>query len=302
MKQITIKNDSISLTTLDYGAIIQKIELKNSAGELINVVVGHTVPEQYLDDPSYLGACVGRYAGRISQEGFTLQKKRYMLHTENGVHLHGGKEGFSKKYWTIEEVHHGENPFIKLSYLSKDLEEGYPGNLQVQITYQLIKSALHITHKATTDKTTVVNLTNHSYFKLDDEASVVDYKLLLDCDQRLEMDANLIPTGKTSPVKETLYDFRIEKRIGNTLLDTPFIISNKAVNAVQVSSQKSGIRMEVSTNQPAVVVYTPKDFHGICFETQNHPDAPNIDSFPSSVLRPGETYNNTAIFKFGFVL
>ncbi|WP_411031467.1 aldose epimerase family protein [Spongiimicrobium sp. 3-5] len=301
MNQITIKNNFISLTVLDYGAIIQKLTVKDQTGTAINVVEGFDDPTKYLQDTFFLGACVGRYAGRISDSGFSLDGINYPLSSEKGCHLHGGKEGFGKKYWVVEEENHGEKPFVRLSYLSNDMEEGYPGNLKVTVTYTLEDNALVILHAATTDKTTVLNLTNHSYFKLDNTDTIDAYSLQLNCSNRLETNKNLVPTGNIVCVKDSIYDFLSEKKIGDTRLDTPYVINDKDKEVVKVSSKSSGISMTVSTNQPAVVVYTPLAFPAICFETQNYPDAPNHPSFPSSVLRPGESYCNKSIFKFGFV-
>ncbi len=283
---------------MDYGAIIQKILVKDKEGNSRNVVVGYDYPSLYPTDKAFLGACVGRYAGRISKGKFELDRQTYPLFTEHGMHLHGGKEGFGKKYWTIEEVHRGKNPFVKLSYFSKHLEEGYPGNLNVFVTYRLVENTLQITHEAATDRTTVINLTNHSYFKLDDSESVNHYELQLNCSQMVETQENLLPTGNIITVKNTEYDFLNRKKIAGQPLDTPYIINPDAATAAKVSSKKSGISMEVSTNQPAVVVYTPPHFPGICFETQNYPDAPNQKNFPSSVLRPGERYLNDSKFTF----
>jgi len=140
LKQVTLQTDFITLIVLDYGAIIQKILVKDKNGISTNVVVGLNYPYDYLKDPIHLGACVGRYAGRISGGGFKIKEERYSIHSEDGVHLHGGKKGFGRKYWTIEEVHKGVEPFIKLSYQSKHLEEGYPGNLKVWVTYKLINN------------------------------------------------------------------------------------------------------------------------------------------------------------------
>ena len=299
MKQVTLHTDYITLIVLDYGAIIQKILVKDKNGISTNVVVGLNYPYDYLKDPIHLGACIGRYAGRISNDGFKVNEETYSIHSENGVHLHGGKEGFSRKYWTIEEVHKGTEPFIKLSYQSKHLEEGYPGNLKVWVTYKLINNMLHVIHEATTDQTTVVNLTNHSYFKLDNANDVSNYELQLNCSKRLETYSNLIPTGKLIPVANTPYDFLWEKHMGDIRLDTPFVINTNTKKVGTVHSEKSGIYLEITTNQPGVVVYTPKDFAAICFETQNFPDAPNHSNFPSSILHPEEVYYNESTFVFG---
>lgn len=301
MKQITISNEFITLIVLDYGAIIQKLLVKDKEGTYTNVVVGYNHPSRYRLDENYLGACVGRYAGRISKGQFVLDREKIFLHQENGVHLHGGKEGFNQKYWTIEEVSYKDNPFVKLSYKSKHLEEGYPGNLIVNITYKLVGDALQVVHEAVTDRSTVVNLTNHSYFKLDDSPYIDENELQLNCPYFVETDKNLLPTGNIVPVRGTDYDFLLPRDIGVKRLDTPFIKNIGSEKAAELYSKKSGISMKVYTNQPAMVIFTPLDFPGICFEAQNYPDAPNHEDFPSSVLRPSETYSNITIFKFDLV-
>jgi aldose 1-epimerase len=299
LKQITIKNEYISLTVLEFGAIIQKMLVKDKYGKEHNVVVGHEKPEAYLSDEHALGACIGRYAGRISEGGFNLGDEFYSLQQENGVHLHGGKEGFGKRYWTLIEEYRGNNPFIKLTYKSEHLEEGYPGNLEAFVTYKLANNTLQILHEGQTDKTTVVNLTNHSYFKLDDETSIDHYNLELKSEGFLEVDEQLLPTGSIKEVLNTQNNFLTSKKIGQVRLDTPFVFKPHCNNAAIVSSHVSGIVMKVTTNQPSIVIYTPTSFPAICFETQNYPDAPNQSNFPSSILRPGELYRNESTFEFG---
>jgi aldose 1-epimerase len=283
---------------LDYGAIIQKLLVKGKDGNYTNVVVGYNHPSRYRLDENYLGACIGRYAGRISNGGFELDREKFYLPQNDGVHLHGGKEGFNQKYWHIEEVGKSNDPYVKLSYKSKHLEEGYPGNLTVNVTYKLVGNALQIVHEAITDRSTVVNLTNHSYFKLDDGPYIDDYELQLNCPYVLETKDNLLPTGNIIPVKKTNYDFLLPKPIGVKRMDTAFVKDMGNEKVAEISSQKSGISMKVYSNQPALIIYTPTDFPGICLETQNYPDAPNQPDFPNSILRPGETYNNISIFKF----
>ncbi|MEB8344610.1 galactose mutarotase [Flavobacteriaceae bacterium KMM 6898] len=299
LKQITIKNEYISLTVLEYGAIIQKMLVKDKDGNEVNVVIGHEQPEAYFNDEHSLGACIGRYAGRISQGGFRLDGEFYPIHNENEVHLHGGIAGFGKKHWTIIEEHTGGNSFLKLSYESEHLEEGYPGNLIASVTYKLVDNALHILHEAQTDKTTVVNLTNHAYFKLDGEESIDHYNLELKSEGFLDVDRKMVPTGDIIAVGNTPNDFLKGKKIGQVRLDTPFIFSPNCENAAKVSSDVSGIVMTVTTNQPSIVIYTPTSFPAICFETQNFPDAPNHSNFPSSILRQGEIYRNESTFAFG---
>ncbi|MFK7812029.1 MAG: aldose epimerase family protein [Maribacter sp.] len=302
MKQVTISTPFITLIVLDYGAIIQKLLVKDKDGESVNVVVGYNSPDKYLEDVKCLGACIGRYAGRISNGGFELDGHAYPLHQKDGIHLHGGKKGFGKKYWNIEEVNLGREPFVKLSYHSKHLEEGYPGNLKAFVTYKLINNQLFIIHEATTDLTTVVNLTNHSYFRLDDSSQINDYNFQLNCSKMVETYTDLLPTGRVVSVEDTSFDFLNEKKIESTRLDTPFVIDAESKVTGKVSSDKTGISMEVSTNQPAVVCYTPAEFPAICFETQNFPDAPNKKNFPSSRLRPGEIYKNESRFVFDLLL
>lgn len=298
MKQVTISTPFITLIVLDYGAIIQKLIVKDKEGNSINVVVGKEFPSDYPFDTKALGASVGRFAGRISNGGFVLDRETYPLYEQKGIHIHGGKKGFHKRDWTIEEVHHGKEPYIKLSYLSKHLEEGYPGNLKATVTYKLSNNILHIIYEAITDRTTVVNLTNHSYFRMDDDSKIDDYLLQLNCSKMVETLADKLPTGRVVSATETPFDFLQEKEIGSVRLDTPFVLNSNSNFTAMVASKKSGISLRVKTNQPAIVVYTPSEFPAICFETQNFPDAPNHKHFPSSVLRPGELYENISEFTF----
>ncbi|WP_019670260.1 aldose epimerase family protein [Eudoraea adriatica] len=301
MEQVTIKNDFISLSVLDYGAIIQKLLVKDKEGKELNLVVGLENPKSYLDDHKCLGACVGRYAGRISNGGFQIEGNTYNLYTQNGVHLHGGKQGFAQKYWKFDAIEHREQPFVKLTRQSPHMEEGYPGNLKASVTYKLIDNSLQIIHEAITDRTTILNLTNHSYFCLDSTNSIDHYQLQLQCPEILETDNSLLPTGKLVSVKDTQYDFLTRKEIGKIRLDTAYVVSDSAKKVAELYSPVSGMRMTVESNQPAVIVYTPPEFGAICFETQNYPDAPNILSFPSAILHPGETYINKAVFTFDLV-
>ncbi len=298
MKLISIKNDFLNLKVLDYGAIIQELSWHEGSGPATPLVVGLKSPEEYIKDKNCLGACVGRFAGRISGS-FRLDGEKYPLHTVvKDVHLHGGQEGFSKKYWHVDEVAEGSEPRVTLSYISPHMEEGYPGQLRAEVTYTLRERSLQITHRATTDRKTVVNLVNHSYFLLGSSHSISNYHLQLNCQEYLETIENLLPSGRILPVKASPYDFMEERVIGNTHLDTPFIISGSATVAASLLAPDTGIRLSVRTNQPGLVVYTPRDFAGICFETQNLPDAPNMPHFPSSVLEPGAVYENTSEFIF----
>ncbi len=301
MEQVTIKNSYAELTVLNYGAIIKELLVKNKKGERQNIVVGLDPIEDYYKDEIFLGACVGRFAGRITQGGFTINGHRYELDNINGIHLHGGKRGFGKRHWKIETIGEGEEPFVKLVYFSSHMEEGYPGNLKAMVTYRLIKNSLHIIHEAYTDETTVINLTNHSYFQLDDSGDISHHIMKLKCSEILETDVNTAPTGKILSVNNTIYDFKEERSIKDKGIDTPFICPKLDEPIASIYSTISGIRMQVKTNQPAVVIYTPPQLAAICFETQNFPDAPNQSNFPSALLNPGETYINEAQFIFDLV-
>lgn len=299
MEQVSIKNEVLSLEALNYGAIIRKLRFRTGVGTWMDLVIGKDNPEDYLKDPFSIGASVGRYAGRLSGGVLQIEGKEYPLANQDGITLHGGEHGFGRKYWKIDPGGQSQkNPEIRLTYRSPHLEEGFPGNLRVRVTYQLIENSLIIRHEATTDRPTVVNLTNHSYFKIDRQPLISHYLLQLAAQKRLETDARLLPTGRLLQVRDTPFDFRQEQRLGDTRLDTPFVLEQTTGYAARVYSPVSGIRLGVYTNQPAVVVYTPEGFPSICLETQNFPDAPRHKHFPSSLLYPGETYLNESRFVF----
>ena len=298
MEQITIKNSHLELKALNYGAVIQALQFRNGSGKNQDLVVGLDQPLDYLEDQYSLGACVGRYAGRISGETLQISASSFPMNHTDGIVLHGGTKGLAKRYWQIESVSQaGEEPSIHFSYHSPHLEEGFPGNVVIHLWYILQKNSLLIRHKATSDQPTVLNLTNHTYFKIDDQAGIAHYEMFLNSRKRLETGEDLIPTG--AMLENTgIYDFSGRKTLGNIKLDTPFILEKGAEPAAELFSGISGIRLRVHTNQPAVIVYTPETFAGICFETQNYPDAPNHPNFPSAMLLPGNTYLNESLFTF----
>lgn len=320
IKVITLKNkNGAELTISNYGATIIALRVPNKKGNLVNVVVSLKSPEAYKEY-SYqkhglcIGATVGRYAGRISGKALNIEGENYPIYHRDGVHLHGGKEGFDQKYWTIESINNLENPSVKLSYLSKHLEENYPGNLQVYVTYELLESnELKIAYTAFTDKTTVINLTNHTYFNLNGNGSILNHNLQIQSDSHLDVDDQLVPTGLILSSKQSRFDYSKSLQIGDDNfvgLDDTFVLNN--TEAATLISNHSGICMQVVTQQPAVVVFTPKTlpdfnylndikfekFPAICFETQNFPDAPNNAHFPTSLLEPGQNYINESTFKF----
>jgi aldose 1-epimerase len=301
LQQVTINNAHIRLTTLDYGAIIQKILVSDKNDQPHNCAVGFKDHEDYLTDQHFFGACVGRFAGRISRGHFKIGNTTYPIYEHHGVHLHGGQKGLGRRFWKLIDQSDKHNPYVTYQYESPHLEEGYPGNVRVTVTYQLIENTLKILHQATTDQPTVVNLTNHTYFRVDDAATPDDLILQIRSEKRLLTDEKLLPTGEISLVENSAFDFRKPKTIGDLRLDTPFVVAPSQENLAMVHSKRSGIQLSVRSNQPALVVYTPKDLPAICFETQNFPDAPNQPSFPSSILLPGETYRNESFFTFHLV-
>ncbi|HLV63630.1 aldose epimerase family protein [Galbibacter sp.] len=314
MKIQTISNKHLKLTTIDYGATIQQLIFKDHLGNDVNVVLGYKNLDSYIHNAPYLGASVGRYAGRISPNGITINQKNYPLYTQNEVHLHGGKEGFSFKTWKLVEISHGENPHITYSYFSKDMEEGYPGNLEVFCTYTLMDNTLEITYKAKTDQDTVVNLTNHNYYNLNGHGTITDHELRLYSNQVLDKGQTALPTGKFISVEGTHFDFRtptlLQKQLAIAGIDDTYVVTQNNPLA-ELYSPKTHIQMKVRSNQVAVVVYTPptldeklllnkpiSSYPAICFETQNLPDAPNHPEFPSALLKSGEVYTNKSKFEF----
>lgn len=296
---------------MEYGAAITSLYTKDKNGNDTNVVLGFKTLEDYQNHGYCLGASIGRYAGRIGGGSFTIDGNNYPIYNENGVHLHGGKNGFHKRFWTVDEV---TNTSITFSIESEHMDEGYPGNLTAKITYALDGNKVVNTYTATTDAKTIVNLTNHNYYNLNGEGNILAHELFLNTDNFLEVTETQIATGKLVPVSNTPFDFRTPKVInqqeGFTGVDDCFEL--KDAHAATLYSEKTGIEMKVTTNQPGVVVFTPEDlgecnfkddavydnYSSICFETQNFPNAPHHSHFPSAILEAGETYTNTCSFEF----
>lgn len=320
IKSITLQNKAgLELTLLNYGATIQSLKVPNANGAKTDVVVGLLNAEDYTKNSYkkhniFLGSSVGRYAGRISGGKFSIENEIYKIPVKNGLHLHGGNKGFDKKLWTIETFSE-DHSSVTFSYESKHLEERYPGHLKVSVTYSLEDTNLDITYKATTDKTTVVNLTNHAYFNLDGCGSILKHQLQINNTHHLDVDGNLHPSGKLLSSDKTRFDFKKESIINREDFkgfDDTFVLGKDKI-AASLSSKESGIKMVVITNQPALVIYTKDkfpavpisadytDYPAICFEAQNFPDAPNNKNFPSSILQPDEVYENKTRFSFSLV-
>ena len=321
LRSICLKNkNGTELVLTNYGATIMRFNLLDKAADKINVAVGLRSVEDYIDRPYldkniYLGCTVGRYAGRISKGYFELDGVVYPIENKAGIHLHGGKKGFDKCLFDIEEIHQEKDPYVIFGYLSKDLEEGYPGNLKLIVKFTLTEeNEIRIEYSATTDRATIVTLTNPTYFNLDGMESVLDHSLQISSDEYVEFDAQLIPTGKILPTKNTRFDYQILKKIGEPVfmgLDEAFVLNVSDIKA-KLYSSKSGIEMQVLTDQPAMVVYTPPQlpdlpyhhgvqfsrFSAICFETQHYPDSPHNSHFPNVILRPNEKYQQKTTYRF----
>jgi aldose 1-epimerase len=329
----TLKNaQGMTVKITNYGGIITSLTAPDKDGKYGEVTLGCNTLEDYLKGTPFFGALVGRYGNRIANGEFTLEGKKYTLEKNNGVNaLHGGKKGFDKVLWTAVPVD-GEEPQLKLSYTSKDMEEGYPGNLKIQVTYTLQKdNSLKIDYSATTDKTTVVNLTNHTYFNLagDDSRDVLDHEVTLKADKFTPVNASLIPTGELKEVKGTPFDFTTAHKIGERINDESddqikagggydhCWVLNESTTPLKtfatVTEPTSGRVMEVSTTEPGVQFYTGNFLNGsvigrngkpytkrsgFCLETQHFPDSPNQPKFPSTTLKPNEVYKTTTIYKF----
>lgn len=306
------------LSVMNYGATITSLKIPIAKNKKIDVVLGFDSLDDYINSyslpsPPYLGATVGRFAGRINNAEFVLNGKRNLLNKNHGKHnIHGGILGFSRKVWKVMILTLEENPSITLEYISSSNEENFPGEITIKVTYTLTEAnELKVNYTAKTNEDTIVNLTQHSYFNLDGHSNDVSNQLLtINSDKVLETDENLIPTGEFAFLKNQDFDFSSAKPCPNSI-DNTFVLQDG--NAATLFSKKNNLKMTVTTNQPAVHVYVggncfseirgkeKADYHttsGICFETQNFPDAPNHSNFPSSVLRIGEEYNHQTTFKF----
>jgi aldose 1-epimerase len=327
----TLSNkNGIEMTVTNYGAKIVSLHVPDKDGKPVDVVLGHDSTDDYVNSPeAYFGGICGRIANRIANGKFTLDGQTYTLAINNGPNsLHGGLKGFNAVVWDVKHV---DTQTIEFFYLSKDGEEGYPGNLSVWLTYKLTDdNAVQIDYKATTDKATILNLTNHSFFNLSGagEGTICDHLLQINADTYLPTNSTAIPYGKPEAVEGTPMDFRtlheIGARINNDFEQLIFgkgydhnYILNKTGSELsfcaKAISPKTGIVMETYTTEPGVQLYTGNWLSGdyrvkgdkrygersaFCLETQHFPDSINNPDFPSTVLRPGETYTSQTIYKF----
>jgi aldose 1-epimerase len=324
----TLTNKSgveVKITT--YGGRVVSLKVPDKKGAMGDVVVGFDSLDGYLNENPYFGALIGRYGNRIGHAQFTLDGVLYKVPKNDGDNsLHGGTRGFDKRVWTPRELPDGG---LELTYLSKDGEEGYPGNCKVTVVYHLTDAnELKIEYAASTDKDTVVNLTNHSYFNLAGGGDILGHMLTLTADRFTPVDSGLIPTGELKPVAGTPFDFRKSTAIGARIeqndeqlklgkgYDHNWVLNKKGAElslAARVEEPSTGRVMEVWTTQPAIQFYTGNFLDGtikgkggkviarrsaLCLETQHYPDSPNKPAFPSTVLKPGAEFKSTTVFKF----
>jgi aldose 1-epimerase len=327
----SVDGSRVRLTNL--GASVLSVEVPDRHGEVSDVILGYDSPEEYAENPVCFGCTVGRVANRIRDGRFTLDGADYQLARNIGSDsLHGGARGFHTKRWDAEVLKEDAEPSVRFSYLSMDGEEGYPGNLTVRVTYTLRRgSALQIDYEATTDRATPVNLTNHSYFNLDSRPgmTVLDHLLMVDADRYTPVDASQIPTGEIALVEGTPMEFREPTRVGARIeedhqqlqfshgYDLNWVLNGSSGRGLRLAARleepSSGRTLECLTTEPGIQIYTGNFLDGslagkggiryekrtgICLETQHFPNSPNIEHFPSVVLRPGEVRRSQTVYRF----
>ena len=321
----TLENNNGSVVTIsNYGGTVTSFVTPDKDGKKSSIIIGFDSLHSYLQHPPYFGALIGRYGNRIGDAKFTLDGTTYKLAANDGKnHLHGGLKGFDKVVWDAT-IPNDSIPSLTLKYLSKDGEEGYPGNLQVTVQYTLTdEDGLQIEYSAITDKATPVNLTNHSYFNLSGDVSntILNEKLMIDADNYTPVDSTLIPTGEIKSVKGTPFDFTSPKLIGRDIdsvkggYDHNWVLNKKDTSlqkVAELSDSISGRSLEVYTTQPGLQFYTGNFLDGtfinrdgkpitkhaaLCLETQHFPDSPNKPNFPSTILKPGEVYHAVTVYK-----
>ncbi|MFD7130314.1 aldose epimerase family protein [Streptomyces sp. NPDC059894] len=330
----SLSNGGTRLKVLSYGGIVQSLEVPDRHGRYRNVSLGFDTIEDYVAKSPYFGALIGRYGNRIGKGRFTLDGTAYQISVNDGENtLHGGAQGFDKRVWDVEPFTKGSDVGLYLRYTSADGEMGYPGTLEVKVTYTLTRQGdWRIDYEATTDKATVVNLTSHVYWNLAGEASgsIHDHELEIAASRYTPVDSGLIPTGELAKVAGTPFDFRRAKTVGEDIrvahqqllygqgLDHNWVL-DKGVTAEPVPvatlrDPSSGRTLRIATTEPGLQFYSGnfldgtlvgsggtvyRQGDGLCLETQHFPDSPNKPSFPSTVLRPGQTYRTTTVHSFG---
>jgi len=323
-----VNSKGVTAKIMTYGATLTELRVPDRNGKPGNVVAGFDKLDSYVAGCPYFGATVGRVANRIAKGTFKVEGKTYHVPVNNGPNsLHGGLKGFDKRNWTATPVASAEGPSVKFTYLSRDGEEGYPGNLNATVVYTLTnKNEIKLEYTATTDKATPINLTNHSYFNLAGEGDISDHELMLNAKYYLPVDATQIPTGESKPVAGTAMDFTKSHKIGDHIMeigdDNPGYDHNYNITGggsgltltAKVYEPTSGRTLTMYTTEPGVQFYTGNFLDGtltghggvnynvhnlFCLEAQHYPDSINHPRFPSSLLRPGQTYHQTTVYAFG---
>ena len=331
--QFVLSNkNGMEISVINYGGIITSLKAKDRNGKYQDIVLGFNSLPPYEDENPYFGALIGRYGNRIANGNFKLDGQSYKLDINNPPnHLHGGLKGFHKVVWNHKEILNDSNVSLELTYLSKHMEEGYPGNLDVKVTYTLNnKDELSVLYEAETDKKTIINLTQHSYFNLSGDFSedILDHQIKINADAFLPVDETLIPTGEIRSVHGSPFDFRKSKLIGQDIdtnnkqiefgkgYDHCWVINNQNNGLRSVASAyhyESGRVLDVYSDLPGLQFYSGNFLDGtlkskgeghyelrsgFCLETQYYPDSPNQQNFPSVILKPGDVYNSNTVFKF----
>ncbi len=329
----SLKNVSgMTVQITNYGATVTSVSVPDRNGKFAEVALGYDSLDRYINGTVFFGGIVGRYANRIAKGRFTLDGKTYQTTLNDGPNsLHGGKIGFNKVLWNAEALETSNGETLKLTYVSKDGEEGFPGTVTISVTYTLTKdNSLQIDYSGTTDKTTILNPCNHSYFNLsgDPKKTIIDEELMINADKYTPVDSTLIPTGELASVAGTPFDFRKMTVIGSRIndanpqlkicggYDLNWVLNEyngKVRKVAEVYDPPSGRVLEVLTDQPGIQFYSGnflngKDIgkggvkyefrSGLALETQLYPDSPNKPEFPSATLKPGQTYKQTTIYKF----
>ena len=310
----TLTNErGFEVTITNYGGAVVSLKTPDRNGSLGDVVLGFETLEDYVRNPRYFGGLIGRHANRIDHGKFSLGGAQYQLTQNNGVnHLHGGFRGFDKRIWQVKN----ETSILQLEYLSADGEEGYPGNLRASVAYKLSDNELEINYEATTDRDTIVSLTNHSYFNLAGGGDILRHQLMLNAGSFTPVSEDLIPTGEIKSVGNTPMDFRQSRPIEHGGYDHNFVLNDYDGSlrpAARLYEPNSGRVLEIETTQPGIQFYSGnfldgtlvgkggvayEQYAGLCLEPQHFPDAPNHANFPSTVLRPGEIYRHTSVYRF----
>ena len=328
---IMSNNKGMEISIIDYGGIITSWTAADKKGDYKDIVLGFNTLAEYEAETPYFGALIGRYSNRIAEGKFNLEGQEYTLAVNNGVnHIHGGLKGFDKVVWDAKTILNDSTVSLELSYLSKDMEEGYPGNLKAKVTYTLNnEDELSVIYEATTDKPTIVNLTQHSYFNLtaDFNQDILGHEIVINANSYLPVDDTLIPTGEFREVNKTPFDFRKSKAIGKQINDenAQLEIGNGYDHCWVLNDQDKGLRfvasayeavsgrlLEVYSDKPGIQFYTGNFLDGtlptkskgtyqirtgFCLETQHYPNSPNQDNFPSVILNSGNKYKSKTVFR-----